>query len=115
MRYGKLGLFSGMLLLCTSQSMAADWYVSLTTGNNKNAGTKESPFKNIWKAIEKAAPGDTLHVATGNYPGKMSCGWINMNKPVNLIGGYKTDFSESHHKFSLTNGRGSFILILYGR
>ena len=66
MRYGKLGLLSGVLLFCASQGTAADWYVSLTTGNNKNAGTKEAPFKNIWKAIENAAPGDTLHVAAGN-------------------------------------------------
>ena len=94
MRYGKLGLLSGVLLFCASQGTAADWYVSLTTGNNKNAGTKEAPFKNIWKAIENAAPGDTLHVAAGNCPGKMSCGWINMDKPVNLIGGYNTDFSD---------------------
>ena len=94
MRYGKLGLLSGVLLFCATQGTAADWYVSLTAGNNKNAGTKEAPFKNIWKAIENAAPGDTLHVAAGNYPGKMSCGWINMDKPVNLIGGYNADFSE---------------------
>ncbi len=83
-----------MLLICASQGITADWYVSLATGNNKNAGMKETPFKNIWKAIASAAPGDTLHVAEGNYPGKMSCGWINMDKPVNLIGGYNADFSD---------------------
>ena len=94
MKYAKLGLLSGILLTFTFQSMAADWYVSLATGKNQNKGTREAPFKNIWKAIEKAAPGDTLHIAAGNYPGKMSCGWINMDKPVNLIGGYKTDFSD---------------------
>ena len=44
-----------MLLIWTSQGIAADWYVSLATGNNKNAGTKEAPFKNIWKAIASAA------------------------------------------------------------
>ena len=93
MKYAKLGLLSGILLTFTFQSMAADWYVSLATGKNRNQGTREAPFKNIWKAIEKAAPGDTLHIAAGNYPGKMSCGWINMDKPVNLIGGYNADFS----------------------
>ena len=50
-------------------------------------------MKNIWKALESAAPGDTIHIAEGNYSGKMSCGWINMDKPVNLIGGYSPDFS----------------------
>ena len=32
-------------------------------------------------------------IAEGNYPGKMSCGWINLDKPVSLIGGYSPDFS----------------------
>lgn len=56
MKYAKLGLLSGILLTFTFQSMAADWYVSLATGKNRNQGTREAPFKNIWKAIEKAAP-----------------------------------------------------------
>ena len=33
---------------------AADIYVSLETGKNKNDGTKEAPLKNLWKALEKA-------------------------------------------------------------
>ncbi|MBS7409968.1 MAG: DUF1565 domain-containing protein, partial [Muribaculaceae bacterium] len=45
--------------------------VSLETGKNKNAGTKEAPLKNLWKALEKAEHGDTIHVAAGVYPGKM--------------------------------------------
>lgn len=73
---------------------AADWYVSIKGGKNKNAGTREAPFKNIWKAVAKAAPGDTIHVAGGSYYGKMSCGWIDVNKAVNLIGSYSPDFSK---------------------
>ena len=72
---------------------AKDVYVSLSSGKNKNAGTKEAPFKNIWKAVEKAQPGDVIHVAEGNYPGKMKCGWVQLNKPVSLVGGYSSDFS----------------------
>lgn len=72
---------------------AKDVYVSLSSGKNKNAGTKEAPFKNIWKAVEKAQPGDVIHVAEGNYPGKMKCGWVQLDKPVSLIGGYSSDFS----------------------
>ena len=94
MRYSKLSLLCCIILLCVSHGTAADWYVSLSVGNNKNDGTKGAPFKNIWKAIAVASPGDTLHVAEGNYPGKMSCGWIEMDKPVNLIGGYNADFSD---------------------
>ena len=85
----------------TFQAASADWYVSLSTGNNRNSGTRQAPLKNIWKAIEMAAGGDTIHVAEGNYPGKMSCGWIDLKKPVSLIGGYNADFSTrdplAHH------------------
>ena len=72
---------------------AADIYVSLSTGANKNAGTKEAPLKNLWKALEKAGVGDVIHVAEGRYPGKMKCNWFLMEKPVSIIGGYKADFS----------------------
>ncbi len=72
---------------------AADIYVSLSTGANKNAGTKEAPLKNLWKALEKAEVGDVIHVAEGRYPGKMKCNWFLMEKPVSIIGGYKADFS----------------------
>ena len=44
---------------------AADIYVSLETGKNKNAGTKEAPLKNLWKALEQAEHGDTIHLAEG--------------------------------------------------
>ncbi len=93
MNWRQMFLAAAVLSGMAFQAVAADWYVSISTGKNNNAGTKEAPFKNLWKGIEKAAPGDTLHIAEGNYPGKMSCGWINMTKPVNLIGGYKADFS----------------------
>lgn len=72
---------------------AKDIYVSLSSGKNKNAGTKESPLKNIWKAVEKSQPGDVIHVAEGNYPGKMKCGWVQLDKPVSLVGGYSPDFA----------------------
>ena len=72
---------------------AKDLYVKRKGGKNTNPGTREKPFRNLWKAIEKAAPGDVIHVTEGVYPGKMSCGWINVDKPVHLIGGYSSDFS----------------------
>lgn len=50
---------------------AADIYVSLDAGKNKNAGTKEAPLKNLWKALEAANDGDTIHLAKGVYPGKI--------------------------------------------
>ena len=52
--------------LAATTATAADIYVSLETGKNKNAGTKEAPLKNLWKAVENAADGDVIHVAKGN-------------------------------------------------
>ena len=82
------------IALCAAGLQAADLYVSLSTGKNKNAGTKEAPLKNLWKALEIGAPGDVIHVAEGNYPGKMKCGWVQMEKPMSVIGGYSADFSQ---------------------
>lgn len=82
-----------VLLLTTIFACAADWYVS-PKGKNKNAGNAPTAaFKAIWKALDAAAPGDVIHVAGGNYKGKMSCGWIEIKKPVSIIGGYAPDFS----------------------
>ena len=50
---------------------AKDIYVSISSGKNKNSGTKESPLKNLWKAFSVASVGDEIHVAEGIYPGKM--------------------------------------------
>lgn len=79
-------------LTLAGQAFAADWYVS-PSGKNKNEGTSPSaPLKNIWKAIELASAGDVIHVAAGNYNGQMKKGWILLDKPVSLIGGYSDDF-----------------------
>ncbi len=85
------------ILICVTFAMSAfgaEWYVSAATGKKKNEGTsKEAPLKAIWNALEKAAPGDVIHVAQGNYHGKTSCGWILIDKPISIIGGYSDDFS----------------------
>ena len=73
---------------------AADLYVSVETGKNKNAGTKEAPLKNLWKALEQAADGDTIHLAEGVYPGKMKQNWFLVDKAVSILGGYSKDFAE---------------------
>ena len=72
---------------------AKDIYVSIETGKNKNEGTKEAPLKNLWKALENAADGDTIRLAAGVYPGKMKQNWFLIDKAVSVIGGYTTDFS----------------------
>ena len=69
-------------------------YVSSTTGSNRNDGSKSAPIKNIAKALELAPAGATIVVAEGNYYGLLNCGNIVITKPVTLLGGYSTDFSE---------------------
>lgn len=85
------------LLLCVAalqEASAKDIYVSLETGKNKNDGSKTSPLKNLWKALEIAEVGDIIHLAEGNYPGQMKRGWFEMKNPVSIIAGYSKDFSE---------------------
>ncbi len=33
-------------------------------------GTKESPYGELWRALERVLHGDVIHVAEGIYPGK---------------------------------------------
>lgn len=40
---------AALATVCAASVSAADLYVSLATGKNKNAGTKEAPLKNLWK------------------------------------------------------------------
>ncbi len=78
------------------QSFAAGkvWHVSIKSGSNRGDGSKAKPVKNIAKAIQKAQPGDVLHVAEGNYLGLLDAGYIDLNKPVSIIGGYDATFTE---------------------
>ena len=83
-----------IVAVCSAVAGAADIYVSLSGGKNKNAGTKEAPLKNFWKALENAQDGDTIHLAEGVYPGKMKQNWFLVDKAVSVKGGYSADFSE---------------------
>ena len=89
----KLMIWTALAVAATT-AQAADIYVSLETGKNKNEGTKEAPLKNLWKALENAKDGDTIHLAEGIYPGKMKQNWFLIDKAVSVIGGYSADFSE---------------------
>lgn len=69
-------------------------YVSTSNGKNANPGTKESPLKNIDKAIAKAKAGDSILVAEGTYSGTFDIGFLTIDKPIKLYGGYSADFSQ---------------------
>jgi len=84
-----LVLFVTMLSTAYGETL----HVSISTGKNKNAGTKEAPMKNLDKTIKKAKEGDTILVAEGIYSGTFKIGYIVIDKAVKLYGGYSTDFA----------------------
>ena len=70
------------------------YYVSSTTGSNRNDGSQGAPFKNLQKALDVADAGATILVAEGNYYGLLNKGNIIITKPVQIIGGYNADFTQ---------------------
>ena len=88
-------------------ALATTWYVS-PDGKKKNPGTSPAePLNSIWKAVEQAASGDKILVAAGNYTGKASCGFIVIDKPVEIYGGYSADFNSRDIAKNLTTIRPS--------
>lgn len=69
-----------------------DWFVRAGSSGN---GTKEKPFKDPWQALEKCTPGDVIHVAEGEYFGKLKVGYWTIDvRNIAMLGGYSADFSE---------------------
>ena len=101
MKKSQVALISVLCLLTVSATTRAfaqintanALHVSMTSGNNRNDGSKEKPFKNIQKAVDAAADGATILVAEGNYFGLLNKGTINITKPVKIYGGYSADFA----------------------
>ncbi len=70
-----------------------DWFVR--AGASGGDGTREKPFKDPWQALEKVESGDNIHVAEGEYYGKLKSGaWKIDTTYIALIGGYDKDFTE---------------------
>jgi hypothetical protein len=69
------------------------WHVS-PSGSNGNDGSARAPLKNLDKAMEKAQPGDRIHVAEGIYSGTFGKGYWHADKPLQLLGGFSSDFSQ---------------------
>ncbi len=70
-----------------------DWFVR--AGASGGDGSREKPFKDPFQALEKAAQGDVIHVAEGEYGGKLKSGRWKVTVPyVTLRGGYDKDFTS---------------------
>lgn len=69
-----------------------DWFVR--AGATGGDGTREKPFRDPFQALEKAEGGDAIHVAGGDYFGKLrSASWKISVRNLSLIGGYDTQFA----------------------
>jgi hypothetical protein len=77
-----------------SNSTSKIWYVSKSKGKNRNSGTKESPLKNIDKAMKLSKPGDEIYIANGTYMGTFKIGYLESNKPLRLYGSWDESFEK---------------------
>jgi hypothetical protein len=70
-----------------------DWFI--VAGAAGGNGSKEKPYKDPWQALEKCEAGDSIHVAEGEYFGKLKVGiWKIDTMFISLIGGYDKEFKE---------------------
>jgi len=75
----------------TVRPKGRSWFVR--AGESGGDGSREQPFHDPYKALEKAAPGDVIHVAEGEYGGKLKNGkWIIDKKYLVLLGGWDREF-----------------------
>lgn len=71
------------------------YYVSAANGKVRGEGSKDSPLKDVQKAIKLAKDGDLIRIAEGNYLGNLDRGWLEIKgKYVSLEGGWNNDFTE---------------------
>lgn len=70
-----------------------DWFVK--AGATGGDGNKDKPFRDPFQALEKAQAGDSIHVAEGEYYGKLRGGrWKIECAYLALLGGYDPEFTE---------------------
>ncbi|HXS75241.1 MAG TPA: right-handed parallel beta-helix repeat-containing protein [Terracidiphilus sp.] len=70
-----------------------DWFVR--AGATGGDGSREKPFRDPFQALEKAEGGDSIHVTTGAYVGKLRSGkWKILVRNLTMLGGYDADFAS---------------------
>lgn len=76
-----------------ARPVGRDWFVR--AGAQGGDGSKDKPFRDPWQALEKVQAGDQVHVAEGEYVGKMKTGRFKIGAPyVSFLGGYDAQFTE---------------------
>lgn len=77
----------------TNRPKGRDWFVR--SGAQGGDGSKDKPFRDPWQALEKVQPGDFVHVAEGEYFGKLKAGRWKIAQPyISFLGGYDANFTE---------------------
>src|SRR5207244_2805114 len=70
-----------------------DWFVR--AGASGGDGTREKPFRDPFQALDRAEGGDAIHVAGGEYFGKLRSGkWKILIRNLALLGGYNAEFTQ---------------------
>ncbi len=70
-----------------------DWFVR--AGASGGDGSREKPFRDPFQPLERCEAGDTIHVAGGEYVGKLRAGtWRVDTTDIALLGGYDAEFKE---------------------
>jgi len=83
-----------MFLIICMGSLNADIYVSVSRGSNQNDGSRENPVKEIDRAITLVKPGEAIRISGGHYQGTFGIGYLESDKPLQLIGSYDEAFEK---------------------
>jgi len=68
----KIKIITLFLMFITVAGYSKTYYVSASTGNDRNQGTLDKPFKTISRGAVLALPGDTVYVMEGIYRERVS-------------------------------------------
>ncbi len=69
-----------------------DWFVR--AGAMGGDGSREKPFRDPFQPLERCEAGDTIHVAGGDYFGKLKAGHWSIGMPhIAMLGGYDQQFA----------------------
>lgn len=79
--------------LTGARPQGRDWFVR--AGAKNGDGSREKPFKDPYQALERVEAGDSIHVAEGEYTGKLRAAKFVIDMPfISLLGGYDAAFKE---------------------